>query len=96
MPERTERLRGRAAVTQRVRRMERTHWLCEICAANGRNEVAVVVDHVLALANGGDDTDANTQNLCRPCHDRKTAEDFGHNHKPKPIIGNDGWPKETP
>ncbi|EFG65217.1 hypothetical protein SSBG_06032 [Streptomyces sp. SPB074] len=34
------------------------------------------VDHVRALARGGEDTDGNVQALCRPCHGVKTGEDF--------------------
>lgn len=85
-----ERKRGRAAVDQRRRRLERTNGLCELCLGKDRITVATVVDHIQALANDGSDEDENTQNLCKPCHDAKTAEDFGH--KRKVTIGSDGWP----
>jgi 5-methylcytosine-specific restriction protein A len=86
-----ERLRGRAAVAQRIRRLRRTKGLCELCLAKGRIEVATEVDHIKPLAKGGDDTDENTQNLCRDCHAEKTARDFGH--KAKMRIGPSGWPE---
>lgn len=70
--------------------MHRTKGLCEHCLAKGITRAAKFVDHIKALANGGDDSDGNTQNLCKPCHDAKTAEDFGH--KRKAAIGRDGWP----
>lgn len=48
------------------------------CARCGRLVLAdgVDVDHVRALARGGEDTDGNVQALCRPCHGVKTGEDF--------------------
>lgn len=39
--------------------------------------LAVDVDHRTPLALGGEDTDGNVQALCRPCHQAKTARDFG-------------------
>ena len=45
----------------------------------------------LVDAKGGEDVDENTRNLCTPCHDEVTAEQFGH--KQKQAIGTDGWPK---
>lgn len=85
----TERLRGRAGVAQRRRRL-RASPLCGDCQARGIVTLATVVDHIVPLALGGDDSDANTRNLCEPCHQQRTAEQFGH--KPKRAIGLDGWP----
>jgi 5-methylcytosine-specific restriction protein A len=87
----TPRLRGRRGVEQRLRRLRRTHGLCELCHKKGRVEVAVEVDHIIALVNGGEDTDENTQNLCRPCHDEKTRKDLGFKGR-RPPTGLDGWP----
>lgn len=91
MHERTERLRGRPGQRQRDRRLKRTHGLCEDCTAQGRTEVAHVVDHIVPLAHGGEDTDENTRNLCHRHNRDRTAEQFGH--RIKPTIGNDGWPQ---
>jgi 5-methylcytosine-specific restriction protein A len=85
----TERLRGRAAVAQRKRRMQRTYGLCEDCQAKGLTKAAHVVDHIIPLAHGGSDEDENTRNLCHEHHQQRTAEQFGH--KPKVKIGLDGW-----
>ena len=85
-----ERLRGRAGQEQRKRRLKRTHGLCERCDAAGRIRAATVVDHVTPLKLGGSDDDANTRNLCDPCHVEVTSEQFGH--KKKRDIGEDGWP----
>ncbi|MFF4771121.1 HNH endonuclease [Streptomyces sp. NPDC001255] len=48
---------------------------CERCGSLVLADV-VDVDHVRALARGGEDTDGNVQVLCRPCHGVKTGEDF--------------------
>ena len=98
IPQRTERLRGRAAVAQRRRRLARTNGLCERCTGQGRwkgkglNRVseATVVNHIIPLAHGGSDEDANTENLCAPCDLIVTAEQFGH--RKRVTIGVDGWP----
>jgi len=79
-----ERLRGRAGVRQRRRRLDRTDGLCERCQAKGIVRLAAVVDHVTPLALGGSDEDRNTRNLCQPCHDEVTAEQFGHR---EPVKG---------
>jgi 5-methylcytosine-specific restriction protein A len=70
--------------------MQRTHWLCEDCDAKGLTRAASVVDHIVPLALGGSDEDSNTRNLCKACHEARTAEQFGH--KLKQEIGADGWP----
>jgi 5-methylcytosine-specific restriction enzyme A len=88
-----ERLRGRAGVEQRRRRLARTNGLCEMCLAEDppRVTIATVVNHKTPLAHGGSDDDGNTENLCRP-HDLKvTAEQFGHRQRVE--ICEDGWPK---
>ncbi|MCB5907701.1 HNH endonuclease [Streptomyces pinistramenti] len=35
------------------------------------------MDHVRPLSRGGEDVDGNVQVLCRECHGRKTATEFG-------------------
>lgn len=64
--------------------------LCRMCADEGKVTEAVTIDHIIALANGGTDTDDNCQALCAAHHDEKTARDLGYRHKPQ--IGVDGWP----
>ena len=84
-----ERLRGRAGVEQRQRRLD-VEPLCRMCKAQGRTTIATEIDHIVALTNDGTDDDVNTQPLCRPCHEAKTREDLGQ--RVKPTIGTDGWP----
>ncbi|MFF4408127.1 HNH endonuclease [Streptomyces sp. NPDC001404] len=48
------------------------------CATCGMTFAAslVDVDHITALARGGEDVAMNVQVLCRPCHKTKTRTDF--------------------
>lgn len=85
----TVRLRGRAAVNQRQRRL-RDEPLCRDCLAKGRVTVATVPDHITPLAHGGTDDDGNIRCLCAACHRTRTAEQFGY-RKPQ-TVGTDGWP----
>ena len=73
--------------------MLRTHWLCEHCKAKDITRTAKFVDHIKPLALGGLDVDENTRNLCEPCHEAVTAEQFGF--MLKNTIGKDGWPIEN-
>lgn len=89
---RVERLRGRRGVEQRRRRLERTNYLCERCAEQGRTTLATIVNHKTPLALGGSDEDENTENLCRDCDLIVTAEQFEFEKAPRQEIGVDGWP----
>ena len=84
----TERLRGRAAVAQRLRRLAREP-LCVDCKARGITTASTVPDHV-PLSKGGTDTDSNIRCLCADCHRDRTAEQFGYRKVQQ--IGIDGWP----
>ena len=84
-----ERLRGRRAVAQRLRRL-RAEPLCRDCAAKGVVREATVPDHIVPLACGGSDEDSNIRCLCAECHIRRTAEQFGLRRKV--AVGSDGWP----
>ena len=46
--------------------------LCKACDQAGRTAAAMHVDHVVPLADGGPDVEANMQSLCIPCHKMKT------------------------
>lgn len=72
--ERTERIRGRAGVELRKRRL-RAEPLCRHCKERGIIKIATTPDHIAPLANGGTDTDDNIQCLCESCHAAKTAQD---------------------
>jgi len=84
-----ERLRGRRAVAQRLRRLQ-AEPLCRDCAAKGNVTEATVPDHIIPLVRGGSEDDKNIRNLCAECHSRRTAEQFGLRWRVQ--IGRDGWP----
>jgi 5-methylcytosine-specific restriction protein A len=65
--------------------------LCRDCNDKGRVTAATVPDHILPLSKGGTDTDDNIRCLCKPCHDIRTAEQFGY-RAPRKAIAVDGWP----
>jgi 5-methylcytosine-specific restriction protein A len=44
------------------------------------------------MAKNGPDTDDNIRCLCEPCHQVRTAEEFGY--RQRQAIGADGWPIE--
>ena len=85
----TPRLRGRAAVEQRRRRLQ-AEPLCRDCKARGKVTASTVPDHIVPLAHGGSDDDSNIRCLCQPCHEARTAEQFGFRRRI--AIGFDGWP----
>lgn len=87
--QRVERLRGRRAVEQRKRRLM-NEPLCRDCLAKGITTASTVPDHIQPLALGGTDDDSNIRCLCGPCHEVRTAEQFGHRRRVE--IGLDGWP----
>jgi 5-methylcytosine-specific restriction protein A len=86
-----KRIRGRRGVELRKRRL-RNEPLCRLCKAEGIVRAAVVVDHIVPLAKGGEDVDANCRSLCVEHHDQVTREEFGH--RERVTIGEDGWPCE--
>jgi 5-methylcytosine-specific restriction protein A len=86
-----ERIRG--ARLQRIRHFHLlAEPLCRMCAAKGKATRAVEVDHIVALCNGGSESQDNRQSLCVACHQDKTAQDMGY--RVKQEIGLDGWPVE--
>jgi 5-methylcytosine-specific restriction endonuclease McrA len=63
--------RERSRVTPAVRKrvMERDAFRCLVCGTH----LDLVVDHIVALANGGTSDFDNLQTLCQPCNARKGA-----------------------
>lgn len=90
-PSATPRLRGRAGVKQRDRRLKRSNYLCEDCLAQGIVRLATIVDHTIPLSKGVPDTDENTRNLCDDHNLKRTAEQFDLK-APRRQVGIDGWP----
>lgn len=84
-----DRIRGR-----RLQQIRKHHFMehpwCAMCLSEGKKRIAVELDHIVALCNGGQDADDNRQGLCKRHHDEKTAKDLGH--KPRRVIGVDGYP----
>ena len=90
------RVRGRRL--QAIREMVLTgNPLCAICEQQGLLTAATQVDHIVALANGGPDEEANMQGLCADCHRTKTAADLGYkipsgcDGSGNPTDGNHPW-----
>ena len=68
------RLRGRALQRERERLLSE-YPLCVLCLAAGRDTVATIRDHIVPLAEGGEDARDNTQAICQACHDAKTKQE---------------------
>lgn len=87
------RVRGSAGQKMRARRLARTDGLCEMCDAEGLTTLAIVVNHKVPLAHGGEDVDENTENLCARHDEIVTAQQFD---RAEPIkakgVGRDGRP----
>ncbi len=50
--------------------------LCRSCRGAGKLVAAVIVDHIVAIADGGAELDhENLQSLCKSCHNTKTRHD---------------------
>lgn len=84
-----DRVRGRKLQRLRAELFQREP-LCRRCAARSIVRIATQRDHIVALTNGGKDTEDNVQPLCDECHEAKTREDLGQ--RGKQTIGTDGWP----
>ena len=64
--------------------------LCRRCADEGVARTAEVIDHMIPLAHGDSDDDANTQPLRKEHHEAETRRDMSF--RAKPTFGADGWP----
>ena len=84
----TKRYTGRRLQAARQRLFQRQP-LCVVCQSRGKVAAAVHRDHVIALVNGGTDTEDNTQALCAECHREKTAADLGTTYRPPTPLS--GW-----
>jgi 5-methylcytosine-specific restriction enzyme A len=59
----------------RVQVLARDRYRCLMCGRD-QNEVALEVDHVVPVADGGTDELTNLATLCRPCNNGKSAFKF--------------------
>jgi 5-methylcytosine-specific restriction protein A len=59
---------------RRLRVLRRDRYRCQL-AYPGCVGRATISDHIVNLAAGGADTDANSQAVCEPCHDTKTQRE---------------------
>lgn len=90
------RLRGRRLQARRLRKWTQAGGLCANCYtlthyADPRvDPQGFHLDHIAMLHTSKDDSEENTQVLCVPCHEAKTAQDMGH--RERVAIGEDGWP----
>jgi 5-methylcytosine-specific restriction enzyme A len=65
------RVRGRRLQQLRAQLFAAEPW-CVACLRLGRRTRATIRDHVIPLAEGGSDDEANVQALCQACSDAKT------------------------
>jgi 5-methylcytosine-specific restriction protein A len=65
------RIRGRRLQLLRKRLFDKNP-LCVVCQQQGKVRVATIRDHIIPLAEGGQDIESNTQGLCVQCSDTKT------------------------
>ena len=63
----------------RLRILDAHDGKCAVCGTKIIGSFAV--DHVIALINGGENSEANAQPICTPCHRVKTAEDVADKAK---------------
>jgi 5-methylcytosine-specific restriction protein A len=68
----TVRVRGRKLQAMRASLFAREPW-CRQCRKEGRQVRATIRDHIVNLADGGEDDEDNTQPLCQSCSDIKTS-----------------------
>lgn len=70
-PTATKRTTGRKLQAMRAALFQ-AQPLCVMCEAQGRVTLATQRDHIVPLAEGGQDTAGNTQGLCHDCHEGKS------------------------
>lgn len=73
--ESTPRIRGRQWMKMKTDALIASdHW-CVACSAEGRQTLAVEVDHKTPLWRGGSNEPSNLQGLCKDHHEEKTARE---------------------
>lgn len=87
----TVRIRGRRLQRIRAHTLN-LNPLCVDCQIMGRVTPATQIDHIIALVNGGTETQENRQGLCDECHRLKTADDIGNKRRTGATI--DGMPTD--
>lgn len=71
----------------RKRALERDNYTCVACLAEDRVTEATDVDHIIAIAKGGDRLSLkNLQSLCASCHSKKTAREDGSFGRPRKLL----------
>lgn len=68
------RVRGRAGQRMRALVLAEEPY-CRMCLAEGLRVQATVVDHIVPLAAGGDNSRGNQQALCVPHHEAKSLQE---------------------
>ena len=65
----------------------RRHPLCVLCAAKDEVTPATLLDHIVAVRDGGDFFDtANHQGLCKTCHFSKSSKE-NHARRKQQVNG---------
>jgi 5-methylcytosine-specific restriction protein A len=92
------RLRGRRLQRERDRLFSEQP-LCVQCQSRGITRVATQRDHIVPLAEGGEDTRDNTQALCDECHEFKSQAEAlrgrGLAQRCSPAVNKDGMPTDS-
>ncbi len=65
-------MRGRKSQDRRKRIAERDGFICQSC---GRVTASGIADHIIPLAEGGEDVEEQMQWICCSCSDIKTKEE---------------------
>lgn len=84
-PGQTTRINGRAGVERRARVLAR-YPHCAHCHIRP----STIADHIVNLAAGGEDTEANMQGLCNPCHDAKTRAEAIRGLRRRAVVRQEG------
>jgi 5-methylcytosine-specific restriction protein A len=56
----------------RARRVRARDPICKVCHSRPTDHA----DHIVPMAEGGADDEANMQGICIPCHELKTADEL--------------------